>query len=72
MIFKIQIIYERMIKKMEIKAVLEILPASIRKKLEETENMNNLQEIRIKIGKPIIFQIGLKKLFVIILLHMKI
>ncbi|MDP4178260.1 MAG: stage III sporulation protein AA [Bacillota bacterium] len=46
---------------MEIKAVLEILPASIRKKLEETENMNNLQEIRIKIGKPIIFQIGSKE-----------
>ena len=47
---------------METKAVLEILPLSIKNIVEELQDVNNLQEIRIKVNKPIIFQIGQKEI----------
>lgn len=47
---------------METKAILEILPLSIKNIVEELQDIQNLQEIRIKVNKPIIFQIGQKEI----------
>lgn len=38
--------------------ILNVLPSNIRNCLEDTKDIERLQEIRIKINKPIIFQIG--------------
>lgn len=47
---------------METKAILEILPSAIRNLLEDLNDINDLQEIRIKVNKPIIFQVGNKEI----------
>ena len=43
---------------MNIGGILEVLPQSIRKILQELNQFDKLQEIRMKVNKPLIFQIG--------------
>jgi len=45
-----------------IKEVISILPISIRQLISSNDRLNKLQEIRIRVNKPIIFQIGEEEL----------
>lgn len=48
-------------KKIETKEIFNILPEGIRNELKTQGNMDNLQEIRLRAGKPLTFQLGLKE-----------
>ncbi len=43
------------------KDLFEILPKTIRSKLEQVDNMQKLEEIRIKVNKPLFIHIGSKE-----------
>ena len=43
------------------KDLFEILPKSIRSKLEQVDNLQKLEEIRIKVNKPLFIHIGSKE-----------
>jgi stage III sporulation protein AA len=58
---EIEIMYERVIKMLDTKELFEILPKTIRSKLEQTSNLQKLQELRIKVNKPLFIHIGSKE-----------
>ena len=43
---------------MNTKEILDILPLKIKSEMENTIELNKLQEVRIKVNKPLIFQVG--------------
>jgi len=55
---KIQIIYERVRKMLATKDLFEILPKTIRNKLEQVDKIYQLEELRIKVNKPLFIHIG--------------
>ena len=43
---------------MNTKEILDILPLQIKKEMENIMDLNKLQEVRVKVNKPLIFQVG--------------
>lgn len=59
---KIEINIGEEMRKIDTKEIFNILPQNIRHALEGISNLKELQEIRIKVDKPLIFQVGSKEL----------